>query len=78
MLKQNTKICSRCNTEKDISDFYPQVGGQNGLRAACKKCFITANSDYRSKRKDGVRVGSKEYFLALKKRKEEAVKKTKN
>ncbi len=74
MLKQNTKVCSRCKTEKNISDFYPQVGGQNGLRAACKECFIAANSEYRSKRKDGVRVGSKEYFLALKKRKEEAYK----
>lgn len=78
MLKQNTKICSRCNAEKDISEFYPQVGGQNGLRAACKTCFIQANSEYRSKRKNGVRVGSKEYFLALKKRKEEAAKKNKN
>lgn len=75
MLKQNTKVCSRCKTEKNVSEFYPQLGGQNGLRAACKKCFIKANSEYRAKRKDGIRVGSKEYFLALKKRKEEAAKK---
>ena len=72
MLKQNTKVCSRCKIEKDVIDFYPQVGGKNGLRAACKKCFITANSEYRAKKQDGVRPGSKEYFIALKKRKEAA------
>lgn len=42
------------------------------MRAACKKCFIRANSEYRSKRKNGVRYGSKDYFLELKRRKEEA------
>lgn len=73
MLKQNTKVCSRCQIEKNVSEFYPQVGGQNGLRAACKECFIKANSEYRAKRKEGVRVGSKEYFLALKKRKERLI-----
>lgn len=75
MLNKNTKVCSRCKIEKDVSEFYPQVGGKNGLRAACKKCFIQANSEYRAKKKNGVRPGSKEYFLALKKRKEEAAQK---
>ncbi len=78
MLKQNTKVCSRCGNEKDVSDFYPQIGGKNGLRAACKKCFIKANSEYRAKKTDDVRPGSKEYFIALKKRKETAALKRKN
>ncbi len=77
MLKKNTKFCSRCKTEKDVAEFYPQVGGKNGLRAACKQCFIKENSEYRAKKQDGVRPGSKEYFLALKKRKAEAALKRK-
>ncbi len=72
MLKLSTKYCTRCKIEKDVSEFYPQIGGKNGLRAACKKCFIKANSEYRAKKKDGIRPGSKEYFLALKKRKKAA------
>jgi recombinational DNA repair protein (RecF pathway) len=72
MLKGNTKVCSRCGEDKPINDFYTQKGGRSGLRAACKKCFIRANSEYRSKRKNGVRYGSKDYFLELKRRKEEA------
>ena len=72
MLKGNTKVCSRCGEEKPVSEFYSQKGGRSGLRAACKKCFIKANSEYRAKRKSGVRFGSKEYFLELKKRKEAA------
>lgn len=73
MLKRNTKICSRCGEEKPVTDFYSQKGGRSGLRAACKTCFIKANSDYRSKRKNGVRLGSRDYFLELKRRKETAV-----
>lgn len=75
MLKKNTKVCSRCKIEKDVSEFYPQAGGKDGLRASCKKCFIKANSEYRLKRKGGLRPGSKEYFIALKKRKAEAARK---
>lgn len=72
MLNTNSKICSRCGEEKTVSEFYGQKGGRSGLRAACKKCFIQANSEYRSKRKSGIRFGSKDYFLELKRRKEAA------
>lgn len=72
MLKGNMKICSRCGDEKLANEFYSQKGGRSGLRAACKKCFIKANSEYRSKRKSGIRYGSKDYFLELKRRKEAA------
>ncbi|GAB6094467.1 hypothetical protein JCM14469_07190 [Desulfatiferula olefinivorans] len=58
-----------------MTDFYSQKGGRSGLRAACKSCFIKANSEYRSKRKSGVRLGSKDYFLELKRRKEAAAEK---
>ena len=75
MLKGHTKVCSRCGEEKPVSEFYSQKGGRSGLRAACKKCFIKANSEYRAKRRNGTRFGSKEYFLELKKRKEAAEKK---
>lgn len=74
MLKVNTKMCSRCGEEKPFSEFYEQRGGKLGLRAACKKCFIRTNSEYRLKKKNGVRYGSKHFFLELKQRKAEAEK----
>ena len=72
MLKKSTKVCSQCKIEKDATEFYPQVGGKFGLRAACKVCFIQANAEYRTKKYNGFRPGSKEFFRELKKRKEEA------
>jgi hypothetical protein len=73
MLIGNTKVCSICGEDKLVNEYYSQKGGRSGLRAACKKCFIRANSEYRAKRKNGVRYGSKDYFLELKRRKEARV-----
>ncbi len=65
-----TKLCSKCGEEKPVIDFYRQKGGKDGLRAACKKCFIKANTEYRARSSDKLRMGSKEYFRNLRKIKE--------
>ena len=65
-----TKVCSKCGIEKSVGDYYRQKGGKDGLRAACKKCFIKANTEYRARSSDKLRMGSKEYFRNLKKVKE--------
>lgn len=62
-----TKLCSKCGAEKPVIDFYKQKGGKDGLRAACKKCFIKANTEYRARSSDKLRMGSKEYFRNLRK-----------
>jgi len=40
-----TKICSRCNVEKDINNFHKEIGGLYGVRKLCKECrsFLTIN-----------------------------------
>lgn len=65
-----TKQCSKCGVEKPVNEYYRQKGGKDGLRAACKKCFIKANTEYRARSSDKLRMGSKEYFRNLKKVKE--------
>jgi hypothetical protein len=67
---KSTKICSKCGEEKPVTEFYRQAGGKDGLRAACKRCFIVANSDYRARKSDKMKMGSKAYFKQLKKLKE--------
>lgn len=62
-----TKLCSKCGEERPVTDYYRQKGGKDGLRAACKKCFIKANTEYRARSSDKLRMGSKEYFRNLKK-----------
>jgi hypothetical protein len=37
-----TKVCSRCQTEKDISHYYPK-------RGRCKQCLLELNNEYRNK-----------------------------
>ncbi len=70
MLMTDTKVCSKCGEEKSVTEFYRQRGGKNGLRAACKRCFIKANTEYRARNSDKLRMGTKEYFRKLKKMKE--------
>jgi hypothetical protein len=40
------KICSRCGTLKDVSEFYPCKHLKSGLRSDCKRC-ISTNSKQR-------------------------------
>ena len=35
-----TKTCTKCNQEKEISEFYKYPNGKLGVRADCKKCQL--------------------------------------
>lgn len=37
-----TKTCSKCDKEKDESEFYKNKHYKNGLRSVCKKCLRTS------------------------------------
>ncbi len=41
-----TKICTKCKTEKDTTDFFARTKAKDGLNSACKSCCNdrTANS----------------------------------
>lgn len=36
----DTKICSKCEEEKEISEFYKDKENIDGLRGPCKKCWL--------------------------------------
>lgn len=41
-----TKICSKCNKEKPITEFYYNKTGKDQLTSRCKDCYYDANSTY--------------------------------
>ena len=47
----NHKICTKCRTEKDISEFFPRYGQPGKTSSWCKKCHIKNSEDY--KRRNG-------------------------
>ena len=42
-----TKICTKCNTEKSVSEFYTRKDLKSGLESQCKKCIILRKKEYR-------------------------------
>lgn len=34
-----TKVCNKCNTTKDVTDFYPNKTHKHGVMPYCKSCF---------------------------------------
>jgi hypothetical protein len=45
----NTKICSKCNIEKNISEYYNK---KNGKTSQCKECSKKENKIYRENNKE--------------------------
>jgi hypothetical protein len=40
------KKCTRCNEEKELTDFGKQIGGANGLKAWCKRCCLDYKKEH--------------------------------
>jgi gas vesicle protein len=51
------KICTKCNIEKNESEFFKDKGKKDGLRCECKECF----KQYLIKNKDKISKQKKEY-----------------
>jgi hypothetical protein len=47
-----TKICTKCNTEKDLIDFNKQSTGKYGVFSICKVCKYKLNKQWRKNNKD--------------------------
>jgi 5-methylcytosine-specific restriction endonuclease McrA len=63
-----TKTCSRCNTEKDLEDFYRQTNGKHGRYAHCKACHLALTNAARARDQQA----NPEKWAALNKRKWQA------
>lgn len=42
-----TKICTSCETEKQVTKFYKHAGGKFGVKSQCKVCVDKRNKGYR-------------------------------
>lgn len=56
-----TKICSRCNIEKTIDQFYKRKGSKDGFRSECKECFSFKNKQYHCKNREQINNRNKKY-----------------
>jgi len=56
------KKCTKCQIEKDESEFSKDKSKENGLCHSCKECVRIYNIQYRIKNKDKLRQKGKEYF----------------
>ncbi len=43
----STKMCTKCRTEKDLSEFYADKRNKDGVRSRCKTCVIDESRQYR-------------------------------
>jgi hypothetical protein len=53
------KICSKCNTEKDFTEFYSRKDRPSGYQSACKDCNSRAQTSSMKKRIEDFSKGNK-------------------
>lgn len=58
-----TKICTKCNIEKKITEFSKQKRGKFGVRSVCKSCIIIYRKDYLSTRHNETNEVHKEWKI---------------
>lgn len=46
----DTKVCSRCNSEKDVTEYFKGVRFKDGLQPACKTCMNDSSTRSRKKK----------------------------
>ena len=57
-----TKVCSKCKTEKEICEFYKRKETKDGHRSDCKCCFNERALEYRKNNEEKIKRRSKDYF----------------
>lgn len=55
------KQCSKCQEEKELSEFYENKRLKSGFMSACKQCDNAASRQYNKKNKDSIRQNKIEY-----------------
>lgn len=59
-----TKICSKCNIEKEITEFHSQARGKYGVRAECKICTHSRNKKWVDENPTKIALHQKKYAIA--------------
>lgn len=58
-----TKICSKCNIEKDVCEYHKDKNKKDGLNRYCKLCAINHSKEYYEKNKEKISSKHKNYKL---------------
>jgi len=58
-----TKICSKCEKEKLLEEFYADKTKKEGLRHSCKECDKQNKKQYYKKNKEKIGLKHKEYYV---------------
>lgn len=74
-MEKLTKICTKCKTEKSISEFTNLKSSKDGKSTYCKTCNSIINKEYRSLNKEKIKQHKKQVYennkeLILQQRKE--------
>ncbi len=61
-----TKICSRCKLDKDISEFNKNPDRKCGIKPECKDCRKLVVDEYRRKNREKLNEKNRLYRLKVK------------
>jgi hypothetical protein len=61
-----TKICSKCNEEKNVCEFHKSLKNKSGLRNECKLCRKVIKKTYYDNNKTKILENKKKYYLEKK------------
>ena len=50
-----TKVCSKCNEEKEFGEFYKHKKGKNGLMSYCKECQLIQSNSWRTENPEKIK-----------------------
>ena len=56
-----TKTCTKCKQDKELTEFYREKHGRDGVRSKCKTCLKSAQDEYRSSNTDSIRLSRARY-----------------
>jgi hypothetical protein len=56
------KICTKCDEEKLLSEFYKDSSKPSGYRRQCKVCTLGSQKNYRAGNKDKIKARNKAYY----------------
>ena len=56
-----TKICSKCNIEKEICNFHKWKNGPDGYKRECKECRKLETTSYYNKNNEKIKLQTKNY-----------------
>ena len=56
------KTCTKCNIEKELSEFHKKKTGKYGVNSICKKCKKIYSKQYAKENKEGITNTKKKYY----------------